>query len=105
MPYKDPEKRKDSLSRSSKKYKGLHAEKILDYQREYRLNNIEKKKLWDRRATEKGVRFLSNVYVKNIMGKIGLKNPSQELVDIWRETLLVKRAVKKVQEALDERSI
>ena len=64
---------------------------------------------WEVRRTgklykKKGRRDLYDFYVKKLIYCAGMKNPSQELISIWRETLLVKRAARKVQEALDERT-
>ena len=72
----------------------------------YARKNPEKVREWARIRQRKVTAELRDSVVKErIKYSIGIEVPSQELISIWRETLLVKRAVRKVKEALDERSI
>lgn len=81
-------------TKAREKYLRRDREKLNEWRRAYRKTGKAKK--YDRMYR----RMLVDSYIKQL---IKIKNPSQELIDIWRETLLVKRAAKKVQEALNDR--
>ena len=73
------------------------------YNKKYKIDNG----LVDRHDRKQKARErieLRKVYMVELLRSAGIHDPSPELIKIWRETLLVKRAAKKVQEALDERT-
>jgi len=86
-----------------------HRSRISELQHNYYVKRTEEYRKRSRELQNRDREVLSNTYIKKIIslshGNISLKDISPELVNIWRETLLVKRAVRKVKEALDERSI
>lgn len=93
---------KDAIDARNVEYKRRHRAKFNELDRVWRAANKDVVRDMERRKSERKIGQLEPSYVKDQLRKLGISNPSPELIEAKREQLALYRATKQLYEAIKD---